>query len=137
MDKKMVRKCHKLDMVHFLRNYCGITNERLIFDLSNLSHRELKVLAPDYGLKLVRTGFDLVSLDQIADGTIILVNDCYNAPAPYVNPARLMSWDREFDTILDISYISVTEEVTFDEKGRQKTLKRKVKLRRGGKDGKH
>ncbi len=134
MDKKMLRKCHKLDMVHFLRDYCGITNERLIFDLSNLSHKDLKLLALDYGLKLVRTSFDLVSLDQIADGTIILVNDCCNAPAPYVNPARLMSWDREFDTSLDISF---TEEVTFDETGRQKTLKRKIKLRRGGKDDKY
>ena len=136
MDKKQVRKSHKIDMGHFLRDYYGVDNERLIAELCNLSHKELKELAPFYGIALVRTSFDLVSFDQIAMGSIVLVNDAFNNPAPYVNPSRALAWGQEFDTELDIPYVSsVVEEIKFDKKGRQKSLKRIIKLKKGDKNG--
>ena len=134
MDKKQVSKSYKLDMVHFLQNYYGIDNEELLLELCSLSHKNLKKIAPDYGIELVRTNFDLVSLEQVAMGVIILVNDAFNNPAPYVNPSRVLAGDREFDTELDQSYIaSVNEKIKFDKKGRQKSLKRVIKLKKGDK----
>lgn len=136
MDKKQVRKSYKMDMVHFLRNYYGIDNENLILELCHLSHKDLKRIAPLYGIELVRTSFELVSSEQVAMGTIILVNDAFNNPAPYVNPNRVLSLNQEFDTELDIPYVSsVVEEIKFDKKGRQKSLKRIIKLKKGDKNG--
>ena len=136
MDKKQVRKSYKMDMVHFLRNYYGIDNENLISELCHLSHKDLKRIAPLYGIELVRTSFELVSSEQVATGTIILVNDAFNNPAPYVNPNRVLSLNQEFDTELDIPYVSsVVEEIKFDKKGRQKSLKRIIKLKKGDKNG--
>ena len=134
MDKKQVRKSYRMDMTHFLRNYYGVDNEELLLELCSLSHKDLKKIASYYGMDLVRTNFDLVSLEQVAMGTIILVNDAFNNPAPYVNPSRVLAGDREFDTELDQSYIvSVNEEIKFDKKGRQKSLKRVIKLKKGDK----
>lgn len=138
MNKKQVRKCHKMDMGHFLSNYYGIDNEKLIDEFSNLSHKDLKKIAPLYGINFIRTNFDLVSNEQILNGTIILVEDVFGNPAPYVNPNRELSCNNEFDTELGLSYISmVTEEVKFDKKGRQKSLKRIIKLRRDDKNDKY
>lgn len=132
MDKKQVRKSHKIDMGHFLRDYYGVDNERLIAELCNLSHKDLKIIAPSYGIDLVRTNFDLVSIDQTLTGIIILVNDAFGNPAPYVNPNRILSWNREFETELDLSNVSeVIQEIKFDKKGRQKSLTRIIRLRKG------
>ena len=132
MDKKQVRKSHKIDMGHFLRDYYGVDNERLIDELCNLSHKELKELAPFYGIALVRTSFDLITVDQTLTGIIVLVNDAYGNPAPYVNPNRTLSWNREFETKLDLSNVSeVVQEIKFDKKGRQKSLTRIIRLRKG------
>ena len=135
MDKKQVRKSHRMDMAHFLRNYYGVDNEKLLSELCGLSHKDLKRIAPFYGIELVRTNFDLVSVDQVAMGSIILVNDAFNNPAPYVNPSRALAWGQEFDTELDQTYISsVVEEIKFDKKGRQKSLRRIIKLKKDGKN---
>lgn len=132
MDKKQIRKSHKIDMGHFLRDYYGVDNERLISELCNLSHKDLKIIAPSYGIDLVRTNFDLVSMEQTLTGIIILVNDAFGNPAPYVNPNRVLSWKGEFETELDLSGVSeVVQEIKFDKKGRQKSLRRIIKLRKG------
>lgn len=138
MNKKQVRKSHKMDMKHFLRNYCYIDNEMLIDELCNLSHKDLKKIAPLYGIELVRTNFDLVSNEQILNGTIIFVEDIFGNPAPYVNPNRDLSWNNELDTELGTPYVSmIVEEVKFDKKGRQKSLTRIIKLRRDDKNGRY
>ena len=135
MDKKQVRKCYKMDMVHFLRNYYGIDNENLISELCHLSHKDLKRVAPLYGIELVRTSFEFVSSEQLAMGTIILVTDFFNNPAPYVNPNRVLSSEQEFETELELPYGSSTmEEIKFDKNGRQKSLKRIIKLKKGDKN---
>lgn len=135
MEKKEIRKSHKMDMRHFLVNYYEMTNESLIAELCHLSHKDLKEIAPFYNINLVRTSFDFVSMEQIATGTIILVNDAFNNPAPYVNPNRTLNVNREFETDLDLSYVSSFEEkITFDKKGRQKSLKRVINLRRDDKN---
>ena len=131
MNKKQVRKCQKIDMKNFLRDYYGIDNENLILELSNLSHKDLKMIAPCYGINLVRTKFDLVTTEQALTGTIILVNDAFGNPAPYVNPNRFLSWNSEYEEF-DSSLVSeVVEKVKFDKKGRQKSLKKIIKLRKG------
>ena len=131
MDKKEVRKCYKMDLRHFLVNYYRIDNEKLLSELCNLSHKELKEVASLYGINLIRTGFEYVSKEQVMTGMIIYVNDALGNPAPYVNPNRVLMDDAEFETELDLSLISsVSLEYKFDKKGRQKSLKKKVKLRK-------
>ena len=50
----------------------------------------------------------------------------------YINPNRTLSRHCEFETDLDLSNISsVEEEVKFDKKGRQKSFKRIIRLRKG------
>lgn len=129
MEKKEIRKCHKMDLKRFLKNYYGIENEKLLEQFSSLSHKDFKQISLLYGINIIRTNFKYITKDQLADGTIILVNDAFNNPAPYVNPNRLLSYNLELDTELNERYIdSVTEEVKFDKKGRQKSLKRKFKI---------
>lgn len=129
MEKKEIRKCHKMDLKRFLKNYYGIENEKLLEQFSSLSHKDFKQISLLYGINIIRTNFKYITKEELADGTIILVNDAFNNPAPYVNPNRLLSYDLELDTELNEKYIdSVTEEVKFDKKGRQKSLKRKFKI---------
>lgn len=134
MNKKEIRKCYKMDLRHFLVNYCGLDNEKLISELCNLSHKELKEVATLYGINLIRTSFEYVTKEQIMTGMIIYVSDALGNLAPYVNPNRILTQDTEFETELDPSLISsVSLEYKFDKKGRQKTLKKKVKLRKDDK----
>ncbi len=134
MNKKEIRKCYKMDLRHFLVNYCGLDNEVLISELCNLSHKELKEVATLYGINLIRTSFEYVTKEQIMTGMIIYVSDALGNLAPYVNPNRILTQDTEFETELDPSLISsVSLEYKFDKKGRQKTLKKKVKLRKDDK----
>ncbi len=134
MNKKEIRKCYKMDLRHFLVNYCGLDNEELISELCNLSHKELKEVATLYGINLIRTSFEYVTKEQIMTGMIIYVSDALGNLAPYVNPNRILTQDTEFETELDPSLISsVSLEYKFDKKGRQKTLKKKVKLRKDDK----
>ena len=129
MEKKEIRKCHKMDLKRFLKNYYGIENEKLLEQFSSLSHKDFKQISLLYGINIIRTNFKYITKEELADGTIILVNDAFNNPAPYVNPNRLLSYNLELDTELNERYIdSVTEEVKFDKKGRQKSLKRKFKI---------
>lgn len=129
MEKKEIKKYHKMDLKRFLKNYYGIENEKLLEQFSSLSHKDFKQISLLYGINIIRTNFKYITKEELADGTIILVNDAFNNPAPYVNPNRLLSYDLELDTELNEKYIdSVTEEVKFDKKGRQKSLKRKFKI---------
>ncbi len=129
MEKKEIKKCHKMDLKRFLKNYYGIENEKLLEQFSSLSHKDFKQISLLYGINIIRTNFKYITKEELADGTIILVNDAFNNPAPYVNPNRLLSYNLELDTELNERYIdSVTEEVKFDKKGRQKSLKRKFKI---------
>lgn len=129
MEKKEIKKCHKMDLKRFLKNYYGIENEKLLEQFSSLSHKDFKQISLLYGINIIRTNFKYITKEDLADGTIILVNDAFNNPAPYVNPNRLLSYNLELDTELNERYIdSVTEEVKFDKKGRQKSLKRKFKI---------
>ena len=133
MDKKEVRKCYKMDLRHFLTNYCGMKNEKLLSEFCNLSHKELKEVAAFYWFNLIRTSFEYVSKEQIMTGLIIFVSDAFGNIAPYVNPNRVLD-DQEFNKDLDLSMISaVSLEYKFDKKGRQKSLKKKMKLRRDDK----
>ena len=129
MEKKEIKKCHKMDLKRILKNYYGIENEKLLEQFSSLSHKDFKQISLLYGINIIRTNFKYITKEELADGTIILVNDAFNNPAPYVNPNRLLSYNLELDTELNERYIdSVTEEVKFDKKGRQKSLKRKFKI---------
>lgn len=128
MEKKEIKKCHKMDLKRFLKNYYGIENEKLLEQFSSLSHKDFKQISLLYGINIIRTNFKYITQEELADGTIILVNDAFNNPAPYVNPNRLLSYDLELDTELNGYIDPVTEEVKFDEEGRQKSLKRKFKI---------
>lgn len=118
-----------MDLKRFLRDYYGIENEELLSKFNDLSHKDFKKVAGLYGINIVRTNFEYITSEQLADGTIILVNDAFNNPAPYVNPSRLLAYNSEFDSELSEEY-SIIEEVKFDKKGRQKSLKRKYKISR-------
>ena len=123
MNKKEVRNCYKMNLRHFLINYCGIDNDSLVTDLCNLSHKELKQVASLYGIYLKNVSFEDVYFDQLATGEILMVNDVYNNPAPYVNPC--LTYNDEFDTEFDSVYTeSVNDKV-------------KVKQRKDDKNGRY
>ncbi len=135
MNKKMLKQMHKVSMKYFLKEYYGIDNEELIKLFCNATHKELKMIAPFYGINLVKTSFDYVTMQHINTGTIILVSDCLSRPAPYINPLRLLERD-EYDTELGSFDYVIKEEYNFDKKGRVKTLK-KTNMRRDDKYGKY
>lgn len=133
MNKRQVRKSYKMDMAHFLRNYYGIDNDNLLSALCSLSHKDLKRVVSFYGIKLMRMNFESVSFDQLAMGSIILVNDAFNNPAPYVNPGRTLNGSQGLNTDLDQNYVNLdTDENIFDKK--QKTLRKVIKLRKDDKN---
>ncbi len=92
MDKKQIKFSRKMDMEQFLRSYCAIDNEDLIYALSKLTHKQLKPLARSYGIKLSSVRFEDVEIEDINTGEIILVNDCFNRPAPYKNPNMFLEF---------------------------------------------
>ena len=132
MNKKQIRKSRKTDMRHFLRNYYGIDNEKLILKLCNLSHKDLKIIASLYGINLVRTKFELVTVEEVLMGNIVLVDDAFGNPAPYVNPNRILSCNCDYEDEFDLSCVGENvQDVELDKKGRQKSLKRTIKLKKG------
>lgn len=135
MEKKVLKKLHQMDMRQFLIEYYGIDNDDLIKLFCNATHKELKMIAPFYGINLVKTSFDYVTMQHIKTGAIILVSDCLSRPAPYINPLRLLEND-EYDTELGSFDYVIKEEYNFDKKGRVKTLK-KTNMRRDDKYDKY
>lgn len=127
MDKKTLKKMPVHDMEYFLTEYYGIDNKELVEKLSELSHKDLKYIASLYDINLVRTSFDYISKEQIATGTVLLVNDYYNHTAPYVNPNRTLN--DEFNTELSEEYCIIKEEIDFN----KNKVKRKIKIRRNRK----
>ncbi len=135
MEKKLLKRLHQMDMRQFLTEYYDIDNDDLIKLFCKATHKELKVIAPFYGINLVKTSFDYVTMQHINTGSIILVGDCFSKPAPYINPLRLLEKD-EYDTDLDSFDYVVKEEYNFDKNGKVKTLK-KTNMKRDDKYGKY
>lgn len=90
MNKKDLRRCHLMRIDQFLENYYSVTNEKLLRKLSKLTHRQLKQVCLSYGIELTCANFEVVDFEAISTGSVILVKDCLNNPAPYHNPLRLV-----------------------------------------------
>ncbi|MCI9084610.1 MAG: hypothetical protein HFH46_03255 [Bacilli bacterium] len=89
MNKKVIKKQNHITMELFLRNYCGVQNEALVSQLSELSHRDLKeVCRQIYGIDLLSVSFESLSKEDLNCGNILLVYDAYHASAPYINPLK-------------------------------------------------
>lgn len=124
MEKKVLRKMHNMDMKHFLIKYYEIDNEMLLELFCKATHKQLKQIAPFYGIDLVKTSFDYVTVEHIQTGAIILVSDCFGHLAPYINPLRLFEKEN-YDTDLESFDYALKENCNFDKKGRQKNLNRR------------
>jgi hypothetical protein len=131
MTKKEIRKERKMNLEHFLRSYYEVDNQALIATLSKMTHKQLKTIAPLYGINLVRTSFDSLDKEQLLTGTILLVEDCFHHPAPYVNPLITLSKkSAELNTDLgNFDYVYEEETTIKKEKGYQKTF-RKIEIKR-------
>ena len=113
-------------MAHFLKEYLDIENDNLLTQLLRLSHFDLKEVAKVYGIKLKKISFDDLTKDMIARGEILLVEDAFGNPAPYVNPMRLL--EDEYETTLDESYVSYeVYDLEGDDKGDKYKGRQKVK----------
>lgn len=123
MTKKEIRKAAKINMRHFLEMYFNFGSERIIEGLLKLSHCEISEIAREYGVKLAKIPFEVLTKDMLARGDVILVEDAFGHTAPYINPSRKM--ENEFETTLEEVHVSyeVYEEVgRYDQhQGRQKT----------------
>ena len=124
MTKKELRKIGTISMAYFLKTYLDVDNDKLLNKLVELTHFELKEITKIYGIKLSKISFENLTKDMIARGDILLVDDCYGNPAPYINPMRKM--ENEYETTLDERYVSHEvydikgEEENDKYKGRQK-----------------
>ena len=104
MNKKELKHAESMDMKKFLKRYFEVENEELLFKLSRLSHKELKEVAPLYGIDLRKISFENLTREMIASGDVILVTDKFGNFAPYINPMIIL--EDEFSTTLDESFIS-------------------------------
>ena len=126
MTRKEIRNTSSISMAHFLKEYLDIENDNLLTQLLRLSHFDLKEVAKVYGIKLKKISFDDLTKDMIARGEILLVEDAFGNPAPYVNPMRLL--EDEYETTLDESYVSYeVYDLEGDDKGDKYKGRQKVK----------
>ena len=87
MNKKALKKENNITMERFLRSYLKIDNEYIIDSLSRLTHRELKTVCREiYKLYIISIPFEEVELEDLYEGSIILVSDIHGNIAPYKNP---------------------------------------------------
>ena len=155
--KKARKKCYGMGIKQFLFSYYDITNERLLDMFQNLTHKQLKAIAPCYGVVLNGTSLKNISKEDLITGRYVLVADCHGDAVPYQNPNRkrinldafcenadndlcitmvpCFSYEDEGDVCeLDFSDdlydYEVTEEYSYDDEGRQKTFKRVINIKR-------
>ncbi len=88
MDKREIKKAHKMLISGFLVRYYDVRNFALARSFNRLTHKELKFLLPSYGIELLSFDFEEVEPYQLENGEVVLVKDVFNNPAPYANPRR-------------------------------------------------
>ena len=99
MKKKELKKAHKMNIRHFLQSYCELDNSELVKKLSRLHHKELKIISKSYNLNLQTINFEDVTREMLLTGEIIIVEDYYGNPAPYINPS--LNFEDEFNSYLN------------------------------------
>lgn len=80
VDKKTIRDLEKISLTKFLSSYYGIDNP----NISLLTHKDIDAFNIE-GLKKVP--FDIVNVDDIKRGDVILVTDRYNNVGAYLRPS--------------------------------------------------
>ena len=95
MNKKDLKNESCITVEKLLRNYYLVDNEIVIDLLSSLSHKELKMVGKDYGIKLVSVPFDSLERAALMDGEILLVVDTFNNLAPYKNPQVFENYEEK------------------------------------------
>ena len=90
MNKKELKQVTHISMERFIRYYLKINNECLIREFKKLSHQELKeVYESLYGIKLKCLPFEIVDIDDVMRGDVLIVDDKKGRFAPYVNPIQV------------------------------------------------
>ena len=90
MNKKELKKMPHISMEHCIRHYLKINNNHVLKQLKELSHQELKQVYEEiYGVKLKCLPFEVVTLDDLMRGEVLLVDDKKNHFAPYINPIQI------------------------------------------------
>ncbi len=98
MNKIEVKKCDSISMKRFLESYLVLDNEVVVELLSELSHKELKILCKELcNINLCTLPFDIVDDEDVRNGYIVLVADKSGHTAPYRNPLK----ENSFSYLLD------------------------------------
>lgn len=116
MNKKELKQVHQMSMLKFLRDYVGISNSKLLNKLKNKPHKIVKEILKMYNIHIRSIPYEEVSLEDINDGKIILVNT-NNQVAPYINP-------------LMINYEEIMNECFYLEDYKEFTEKKKIRKKR-------
>ncbi len=120
MDKKILNKQSKIKMGTFLRSCLKVDNEYVIDVLSRLTHKEFKTVCHEiYDLYVSSIPFDAVELEDLYDGSIVLVCDVHGNVAPYKNPSQKNINDIHTEissyTVPKFSYHDALDEVEYYE----------------------
>ncbi len=120
MDKKTLNKQNKIKMETFLRNCLKVDNEYVVDLLSRLTHKEFKTVCREiYNLYVSSIPFEAVELENLYDGSIVLVCDTHGNVAPYKNPNQKNIDDIHEEissySVPKISYRDALDEVEYYE----------------------
>lgn len=77
-----------ISMIKFLIDYYEIENTELLKQIPYITHKELKEIAPKYGIYLKRSMSQYVTKEAELTGEYIFVTDSANNVIPYQNPYR-------------------------------------------------
>ncbi len=77
-----------ISIIRFLIDYYEIENPKLLKQIPYITHKELKEIAPKYGIKLKRAMSQQVTKEEELTGKYIFVSDITNNVIPYQNPYR-------------------------------------------------
>ena len=96
MNKITLKKQETISMEKFLRDYIEIEDEELINFLSSLPHKKIKTIIQEiYKIQLSCVPFELTNIEDIGNGSVLLVQDsCYHT-APYKNPQKNIDYSIE------------------------------------------
>lgn len=127
MNKKN-KSFHYLSTQKFLRDYCCIENNEIIFRLTRLSHKNLRKICLDmFKLRLVTLPFKAIQDEDVNNGNIILVKDVYNNIAPYINPQKVIANEEIYHNLdifdFDVNFSFLVEESLIVKKPKIKNKK--------------
>ena len=124
----------QVDLISFLRNYCGIVNENLKYN--KLTHIDVSLLFPN----IERMDFDELKYnqDKLYTGDIILVYDYKGYVIPYINPRFGLEYTEPLTTYVEEEEVIDINAINLDQLSKDELIKlrRRIKKNKQLKDEK-